>query len=178
MNEFTFGANYNEELAQYIDELFLKDKSDKLPRQERLDSSDRLIEAYVLRTGKRPPSAQLGRLATLILRDELADPHPDKMTREEYPILSDEQHARRTEGRHIRRTNKDGKPLPNKTEIPLQAAYDYGEDGKNYRQPLRRRLSTDEALHVDRNLSKDRDRRIQYERQLKPSKVEVSIFGD
>ncbi len=123
MNEFTFGANYNEELAQYIDELFLKDKSVKLPRQERLEASDRVIEAYVLRTGKRPPSAQLGRLATLILRDELADPHPDKMTREEYPILSDSQRDERE-----------------KDEVSFKWSRDVGVDGRDYKLPTRENL--------------------------------------
>lgn len=120
MNEFTFGANYNEELAQYIDELFLKDKSDKLPRQERLDSSDRLIEAYVLRTGKRPPSAQLGRLATLILRDELADTDRMKVRNNEYPILSDDQVRRREDG-----------------EVSFKLSQDVATDGQDYRRKTR-----------------------------------------
>src|SRR5690606_20563665 len=96
---YTFTNNYNEELAQYIDELFTKDKAEKLARQTRLDASDRLIEAYVSRTGTRPPSAQLGRLATLILRDELADTNLHKVSQEESPILSDVQMARRKFGR-------------------------------------------------------------------------------
>ena len=113
---FTFGANYNEELAQYIDELFTKDKAEKLARQTRLDASDRLIEAYVSRTGNRPPSAQLGRLATLILRDELADPHPDKMTREEYPILSESQRDERE-----------------KDEVSFKLSQDVASDSHDYR---------------------------------------------
>jgi len=120
---YTFSTNYNEELAQYIDELFSKDKSVKLPRQERLEASDRLIEAYVLRSGKRPPSAQLGRLATLILRDELADPHPDKMTREEYPILSDSQRDERE-----------------KDEVSFKWSRDVGVDGRDYKLPSRENL--------------------------------------
>ena len=88
---YTFTANYNEELAQYIDGLFSQDKAEKLSRQCRLQASDSLVESYVKHTGERPPSAQLGRLATLILRDELADPHPDKMSREEIPVLSESQ---------------------------------------------------------------------------------------
>ncbi len=92
---YTFTANYNEELAQYIDGLFTQDKAVKLPRETRLEASDSLVESYVKHTGLRPPSAQLGRLATLILRDELADTNPHKVATEEEPFLSNVQAKRR-----------------------------------------------------------------------------------
>ncbi|EPC8408886.1 hypothetical protein ACR3AM_003156 [Bacillus thuringiensis] len=39
--------------------------------------------------GERPEPKQLERLADLLLYKELHDAHPDKMSREEYPIMSD-----------------------------------------------------------------------------------------
>lgn len=88
MNTFLFTANYNADMQRHIDDLYTAAKTLITSRQERLQASDDLVEAYVSYTGKRPDSTALGRLATLILRDELTDPHPDKMTINEYPILS------------------------------------------------------------------------------------------
>lgn len=123
MTTYTFSENYNEELAQYIDGLFTQDKAEKLSRQCRLQASDSLIESYVKHTGLRPPGAQLGRLATLILRDELADTHPDKMTREEYPLLSDSQRDERE-----------------KDEVSFVWSRDVGVDGRDYKMPTRENL--------------------------------------
>lgn len=148
---FTFTANYNEELAQYIDELFTQDKADKLSRQCRLQASDSLIESYVKHTGLRPPSAQLGRLATLILRDELADPHPDKMSREDSPILSGNQYRRRTEGKHVNRRNSDGTLRPLTREVPFSLATNIGIDGKDYSYPNRRIVDVQEQMDIEYN---------------------------
>src|SRR5690606_23176026 len=120
---YTFTNNYNEERAQYIDELFSKDKSDKLPRQTRLEASDSLIESYVKHTGERPPSAQLGRLATLILRDELADKNEHKIRHNERPIMSNRQVCRRQDN-----------------EMPSVWYREIGVDGANYREPTRENL--------------------------------------
>lgn len=162
-----------------IDELWTKTKTGELRnRQMRFAAIERLTEDYISATGKRPEPAQLDRLATLCLYEEMTDSHPDKMSREEFPIMSEEQYMRRTEGRHVRRHDKNGKSLPNKTEIPLGAAYDYGTDGKNYRQPVRRRLSTDEAIRVDKNLSRNIERKSRYNDFIKPGKVEVRPVVD
>jgi len=168
-----------QEFAEKINDIWTKTKTGKLcDRQVRFAVIERLVDEYIAKNGKRPEPEQLDRLATLCLYEEMKDSHPDKMSREEFPIMSDEQYARRTEGAHVRRRDKDGKPLPNKTEIPLSAAYDYGIDGRNYRQPTRRRLSTDEALHVDKNLPKDVEQRKKYKSFTKPGKVEVRRLGN
>ena len=101
---YTFTNNYNEELAQYIDGLFTQDKAEKLARQTRLEASDSLIESY-------------------LLRDELADTHPDKMTREEYPLLSDSQRDERE-----------------KDEVSFVWSRDVGVDGRDYKMPTRENL--------------------------------------
>lgn len=141
-------------------------------RQTRIDLID------VITREKKFNSQELTQLADLILYEELSDTHPDKMTREEYPIMSDIQLARRQEGKHVKRKDKDGKMRPNKTEVPMKAAYDYGADGKDYRVPRRRRLSTDEALVVDSAKTRNMERRQKYEAFVKPGKVEVSYIGD
>lgn len=46
-------------------------------------------------TGRVPQPARLKELADFILMDELADSHPDKVTRKEYPILTGKQVERR-----------------------------------------------------------------------------------
>lgn len=116
MTIFTFTANYNEELAQHIDDLFTQDKRFKLPREERLQASDSLIESYVKHTGLRPPGAQLGRLATLILRDELADTDRMKVRNNDYPIMSDDQIRRREDG-----------------EVSFKLSEEVATDGRDYR---------------------------------------------
>src|SRR5690625_4054224 len=55
---------------------------------KRIESADAIVEQYVEINGKRPPASVLSRLATYILLDVLSDPHPDKMSRDEYPIAS------------------------------------------------------------------------------------------
>lgn len=120
---YEFTENYNEELAQHIDDLFTQDKRFKLPREERLQASDSLIESYVKHTGLRPPGAQLGRLATLILRDELADKNEHKIRHNERPIMSNRQVGRRQDN-----------------EMPSVWYREIGVDGGNYREPTRENL--------------------------------------
>lgn len=117
---FTFTEDFNNDMHAHIDELFSEYRQRKTSRRERLEASDSLIESYVEYTGERPDSTALERLGTLILLDELTDPHPDKMTREEYPIMSDSQREERL-----------------KDEIPLKWAQSVAIDGRDYRVKTR-----------------------------------------
>lgn len=99
-----------------ITEQFTQFKRTQTDRASRIDFSNRLTERYLAINDKIPPVAVLDRLATLILQDELADKHADKMTRNEYPLLSDRQ--RETRGRD---------------ERSLYAASDVATDGQDYR---------------------------------------------
>src|SRR5690625_2850764 len=65
-----------------------KKADDSIPPNKRIESADNIVEHYVEANGKRPPNSVLSRLATYILLDILSDSHPDKMTRDEYPIMS------------------------------------------------------------------------------------------
>jgi len=168
----------NEQLNERINGLFAETKAGRLPRAERFKAVEQLTDEYIAASGKRPDMRVLDRLSSLCLYEELTDSNPDKMTQNEYPIMSEEQYARRTEGKHVRRRDKDGKILPNKTEIPLKASYDIGTDGHNYRTPKRRPLSTDEALIVDSKKSRNEERLRKYNEFIKPGIVEVSYIGD
>ena len=61
---------------------------------ERVNSAQSICESYYAQVGQQPPSAVLSRLAWYLVFDEMTDSHPDKMTREELPIMSGGQTAR------------------------------------------------------------------------------------
>lgn len=103
------------------------------PREERMKAMDELIDDYVEQTGERPDGSTLERLANLVLHEELSDSHPDKMTREETPILSDRMQAVRQEGRE-RKKNSAGVTT---TEVPIEHGQNVATDGSNYTLPVR-----------------------------------------
>lgn len=59
-----------------------------MPVEWRNKAVQDLTDAYIEQSGQRPDSIPLQWLANWILRDELSDPHPDKVKNTEYPILS------------------------------------------------------------------------------------------
>lgn len=91
-------------------------KRNKTSREHRMAVAGAITERYYAEHGSMPEGTMLDRLATLILQDELADTHPDKMTREEYPLLSADQAKLRYED-----------------ERSLNAAQDVATDGADYR---------------------------------------------
>lgn len=113
---YVFTDDYKADMHHHISAMYKQAKKDELSREERLQASHDVVEAYVAHTGERPDGNALERLATLILREELTDMHPDKMTREEYPIMSDRQRDTRERG-----------------ELSLKAVQDVGTDGQDYR---------------------------------------------
>ncbi|MGV2685423.1 hypothetical protein GNF82_13625 [Clostridium perfringens] len=62
--------------------------------QERIKIVYSFLERYYQLT-ERYPEKRLNQLSNFILMDEIANPHPDKLTREEYPILTAKQMNRR-----------------------------------------------------------------------------------
>lgn len=99
-----------------ITEAFREFRNSRTDRKQRMAFAGELTERYFAKHGKMPDGAVLDRLGTLILQDELADTHPDKMTREEYPLLSDSQADERYAD-----------------ERSLKAAQDVATDGSDYR---------------------------------------------
>jgi len=78
-----------------IDKLWAETKAGKIPREQRFNAIERLIDDYIEAHGKRPEPAQLDRLATLCLYEEVTDNDRMKMRNNEFPIASDRQLERR-----------------------------------------------------------------------------------
>lgn len=134
------------EFNERIDELWTQTKADNLPREARFKAIEALTDEYVKVTGKRPEPAQLDRLATLCLYEEVTDSRTNKMQAEERPIMSDNQYRRKTEGKHEKRTDKFGNLRPLNREVPLELAANVGTDGRDYRYPNRRMLDVQETM--------------------------------
>lgn len=77
-------GNYKATFASQVDRLVAK----TLPVEERIGVVDELLEAYVAKVGEVPDSLQVTRLADYILKDELNDRSPDKVSNTEFPFLS------------------------------------------------------------------------------------------
>ncbi|MED4111216.1 hypothetical protein P4636_19390 [Halalkalibacterium halodurans] len=139
----------NIELKTKIDKLWRETKARKLPRHHRLKAIEDLTETYFKTSGQMPSGGALVRLTTLCLYEEISNAHPDKMTREEYPIMSDNQYRRKTEGRHVRRGGTNGKLKPLTREVPLSLAVNMATDGREYRYPSRRERDVQEAMDIE-----------------------------
>lgn len=105
-------------LSEIIDDLFSKVK--RRPIEETIEDVREVTDAYIAEVGEKPGVAELDRMATLILNEQITDPHPDKMTRDEYPIMSDSQREERL-----------------KDEVSLVWADEVGADGRDYRPQTR-----------------------------------------
>lgn len=97
--EFTIG-NHTEQAHDYtsdlIDEAYRRKGADNpTTHLERVREADSLCEAHYAIIGDFPAESVLSRLAWYIVFDEMTDSHPDKMTREEYPIMSESQEDER-----------------------------------------------------------------------------------
>ena len=88
--EFTL-EKHKKEFKRYTEELISQDKE----VQERNKSCNILITEYINTIGGRPPEECLERLANYILKEHLSSKHPDKVTLEGYPVLSDRQQKTR-----------------------------------------------------------------------------------
>lgn len=130
-------------LHEMITELQQRTKAGELDRIERIEEITALADAYYDSVGEHPDSTALERMANLVIYEELSDSHPDKMTREEYPIMSETQLSRRKEGKHRK------KEANNRIEVPFKLAVNVGVDGRNYAVPVRRERSLRENMAVD-----------------------------
>lgn len=96
-NLFTTGCS-TDQFSEYTSLLFYLAKKGASTPSERISKVAQMTNAYVEFREDRPHYTQLDRLASLILRDDLIDKHPDKMTRNEYPIMSASQREEREKG--------------------------------------------------------------------------------
>lgn len=74
-------------------------------RITRLKETEIMCEKYYQDNGERPADYMLESLADVLLHEELTDTRVDKMTIEEYPILSESQIRRRKSGSNSRAEN-------------------------------------------------------------------------
>lgn len=99
--EFTIGnhtAQAHDYTSDLIDEAYRRKGADNpTTHLERVREADSLCEAHYAIIGDFPAESVLSRLAWYIVFDEMTDSHPDKMTREEYPIMSEHQMEYRKE---------------------------------------------------------------------------------
>jgi len=149
-------------LYEMITELQQRTKTGELDRNDRIKEINALVEAYHDSVGKSPDSTALERMANLIIYEELTNPHPDKMTREEYPIMSETQREERI-----------------KSEASEKLAEEYGADGRNYKVPTRRKRSSYEEKFVDRAArARNKERKNRYNDFVKgksPGQFTVNI---
>lgn len=147
---FDITGDYKTQFETYVNTLIIahreSDSQAISNRDVRAEEIKLLTDAYVEAVGERPEPKQLERLADLLLYEELGDTHPDKMAREEYPIMSDHQLARRHSG-----------------EVSMKVAEEYGVDRRNYKPPVRRKRTRKETWKIDREAkSRNEERRKVY----------------
>ena len=90
--EFTIGK-HAQQAHDYVSALIdgaysRKNAGNPTTPSERVNSAQSICESYYDQVGQQPPSAVLSRLAWYIDFDHMTDSHPDKMTREELPVMS------------------------------------------------------------------------------------------
>lgn len=158
MTNFKFNAagDYKAEFTNYVDKIIEKTKRGDLGRASRMQEIERLTDAYIAVTGEVPDSYEIERLTDAILNEELSDPHPDKISRNEYPFMSDWQ----LDVRHDKEASAD-------------AAGTVGTDGRNHRKPVRRKRTNSENRFTDkyaRARNKERQRRYNEFTKVQPVK--------
>jgi hypothetical protein len=150
-------ADYKTQLHEAITQLQVETKRGELPRSLRFAKIEELAEDYFDKTGEWPDIVALERMTTLCLHEELTDSNPDKITNEEYPIMSETQLARRREGKHRK------KEANYRIEVPLGIADNYGTDGRMHEYPTRRVRSERENSFVDKEAkARNEERRDAY----------------
>jgi hypothetical protein len=149
--------DYKAQLHERITRLHAETKRGELPRKLRFVKIGQLTEDYFENTDEIPDVISLERLSSLCLYEELTDPNPDKMTTEEYPIMSDTQRARRIEGKHRK------KEANYRIEVPLGIAENRGTDGRMHDLPTKRERSERENRFIDEEArSRNEDRKESY----------------
>jgi hypothetical protein len=148
--------DFKTQLHEAITQLQQATKRGEMPRKERMGRLEALAEEYFAKAGEMPDGVALERMADLCLWEELSDPDEHKVSRNEYPFLSETQIARRQEGKHTRTEGLKG-------EVPLSAAASIGIDGRNHSQPTRRERNTRENRFVDKETKiRNKERKHKY----------------
>lgn len=130
--EFTIGnhtAQAHDYTSDLIDEAYRRKGADNpTTHLERVREADSLCEAHYTIIGEFPAESVLSRLAWYIVFDEMTDSHPDKMTREEYPILSESQEELR-DSKQIKTRNGEI-TYEGRQANGRRKSYYFGDDGE------------------------------------------------
>ncbi|MHA2883379.1 hypothetical protein [Bacillus cereus] len=168
---FDINGNYKAQFETYVNTLITSIRESGSSaisnRDVRAKEIKSLSDAYVEAVGERPDEFQLERLTDLFLYEELTDSNPDKMTLDEYPIMSEMQLLRRQFGKGV----KKGKLA--KGEVPLKKLKYIGADHKNHHIPTPRPLSTYEMILRDKTKSFNKERQRKYNEFIKQGKVSI-----
>lgn len=150
-------TDYKTKLHEDITELQMATKRGELPREVRLVKIEQLTEEYYVKTGELPDAKALERLSDLCLYEELSDPHPDKVTRTEYPFFSETQFEERY-----------------KSEASFKFAEEHGVDGRDHSPPLRRKRTNKDNKFVDKNARiRNKERKRKYDEFTKVQPVTI-----
>lgn len=128
---------------------FKRFKRERTSIEERIAFVNEITERYFEENGEMPAHGVLERLGTLLMQEESSDNKSNKTRTEEFPVLSDNQYRRRTEGRHKGRLSTDGKLQPLTREVPFTLASTVATDGRNYAIPTRRSLDVIEQMDIE-----------------------------
>src|SRR5690606_41855481 len=92
---------FNGDYKAQMDEVtsLLEAMTPYLTREQRISLIEEVTDAYVNQVGEKPDGNVLYRMGNMILHEELTDIHPDKMTINEYPLISQRQLERRRANR-------------------------------------------------------------------------------
>lgn len=93
-----FTNEYKQQAPQYAELLFNIATKCKPKPALRVNKAKEVTESYFEHTGEVMAAESLEILADMILMDELLDTHPDKMSKKEYPIMSNSQQDERYSG--------------------------------------------------------------------------------
>lgn len=130
------------------------------PRERRIRDVNELIDEYITSVGEVPCIRQLERLTDYIMHEEINNTDPDKMTKNEYPIMSGRQEERR-----------------HNNETSLRDAEHVGTDGRDYRRMVRRRRTIGELIFVDKHAKiRNRKRRRAYEAFVRGGNLVTEIY--
>ena len=90
--------NHYQEFNKYAQELISKE----IPKENRIQEIEELINSYVEDTNERPPAFALEKLANFLLKEHLSDKNPDKLSNSLYPVLSERQQRTRDEKEFVK----------------------------------------------------------------------------
>ncbi|WP_157349624.1 hypothetical protein [Bacillus sp. EE-W1] len=134
---FDTDGDYKVKFMSYVDGLIKRRENDSdaiSNRDTRAEEIKSLTDAYTETVGKLPDEFQLGRLADLLLYEELHDKDRMKVRNNEYPFLSERQLLRR------------------RSEETSDKMYEeYSVDKRNHKAPIRRVRSRRENRLIDRD---------------------------